>query len=377
VPEEISLDLIDDSPFNVRLEYHEEDLNELKVSMEALGQLAPVTVRKKQQERYELVFGHRRTKAARALGWTSIKADVRECSNEQMLEFSLVENAARRDLSDYEKGAVFLRMHQEYGKTYAEIGKLVGITKQGVYHYIRMTTLFRAATLSNDESIRYAMRKISERHARILLRIDDEIARANTLKLVVSDGLSVKDLERIVNRLRSWFSPFQIPLEENKAKGAKDKRLADVREIKKLVANDLSLFHREDHDEFVGKSYDHHYSVFGCFPPLRLYEDGEAIVHEKEWYTFAAPRFESKLRNVKIRFWGDVAVATVSANYCYKRNKDVSIQARGSIVLAKERERWKIVHVHYSPSEDWDEYNQNKMTSLQSELKSPRASIKR
>ena len=82
------------------------------------------------------------------------------------------------------------------------------------------------------------------------------------------------------------------------------------------------------------------------------------------------------MRDVKIRFWGDVAIATVSANYCYKRNKDVSIRARGSIVLAKEEEGWKIVHVHYSPSEDWDEYNQNKMTSLQDELKSPRTSYR-
>jgi ParB family transcriptional regulator, chromosome partitioning protein len=114
VLEDIPLHLIDDSAFNVRLEYEEEDISALKFSMGSIGLLAPVTVRKK-EERYELVFGHRRTRAARALGWTAIKAEVRECSNEQMLEFSLAENVARKDLSDYEKGTVFLRMHQEYG----------------------------------------------------------------------------------------------------------------------------------------------------------------------------------------------------------------------------------------------------------------------
>jgi ParB family chromosome partitioning protein len=368
VPEEISLDLIDDSTFNVRLEYHDEDIDALKVSMGSIGLLTPVTLRKK-QERYELVFGHRRTRAARALGWRTIPAQVRECSNEQMLEFSLSENVERKDLSDYEKGVVFLRMHQEFGKTYGQIGKHVGLTKQGVYHYIKMTTLFRAATIADDENVRSALRKISEHHARILIRIEDEKVRANTLKLVILDNLSAKDLERVVNRLRSWFSPYLISPEESTANS--NNRLNDIREIKKLVANDLSLFHRKDHDQFIGSAYDHHYSVFGCFPPLRLYEDNEALIHEREWYSFASPRFESKLHDVKIHFWGDVAIATVSANYCYKRNKGVSIRARGSIVLAKEKDRWKIIHVHYSPSEDWDEYNQNKMTSLQGELNSP------
>ncbi|MDA4129744.1 MAG: ParB/RepB/Spo0J family partition protein [Thaumarchaeota archaeon] len=370
--EEISLDLIDDSAFNVRMEYDQVDINALKASMRSIGLLTPVVVRKK-QERYELVFGHRRTRAARALGWGKIKAELRECSNEQMLEFSLAENAARKDLSDFEKGTVFARMHHEYGKTYTEIGKLVGLTKQGVYHYVRMTTLFTAAIVADDETVRSSMRKISQHHARILFRIEDEKVRANTLKLVVSAGLSVKDLERIVNRLRSWFSPFQIPQEENKGQSSHDRRLSDLREIKKLVANDLSLFYREDHDTFIEVAYDQRYSVFGCFPPLRLYENDDALVHEKEWYAFASSRFESKLRGLKVRFWGDVAVATVSANYYYKKNKQVSIQARGSIVLAKEKDQWKIVHVHYSPSEDWDKYNQNKMSSLQSELKSPSA----
>jgi hypothetical protein len=238
-----------------------------------------------------------------------------------------------------------------------------------------MTTLFRAATLVGDESIRSAMRKISEHHARILFRIEDEEVRANTLKLVISDGLSVKDLERIVNRFRSWFSPFTIAQEQG-APSQYDKTRSDLREIKKLVANDLSLFYPDDHDAFIGIAYDHHYSVFGCFPPLRLYEDDEALAHEKEWYSFAAPRFESKLRDVKVKFWGNVAVATVSADYSYKRNKQVTIKARGSIVLSRDADRWKIVHVHYSPSEDWDQYYQNKMSNLQSELKSPRPSFR-
>jgi ParB/RepB/Spo0J family partition protein len=348
--ENIPLEKIEDNPFNARLEYDREGIDSLENSLAKIGQISPIKVRKN-QTKYEIVFGHRRIRAARSLGWHSVKAEVCECSDVQMLEYSIVENCARRDLSDYEKGVSFLRVNTEFNKSYEEIGSLVGVTKQRVYHFIRMTNLFDRVALEKDPALKNALQKISERHARVLIQIEDEKTRASVLKLIVTEGLSVRDLERIVNRFRSWFLPAVDVQEGPEQMNPSLKSSVDIQEIETLVANDLGISPLNDSEAFVKMTYDSRYSSFTAFPPSRLYEGAEAIRHEKERFDLFASRPEPRLLDLRVRFWGSFAVATVFAENFHKRKKRIPDKVRGTVVLAKDNGKWKIIHLHYSSME--------------------------
>ena len=156
-------------------------------------------------DRYQIVFGQRRSKAGRLLGWNTISAEIKNLGDEEMIEISLAENLSREDLSDYEKALCFRRMKVEFGRTYGEIGSLVGLSESHVCNYVRMIELFDDDTLRKHPSLITELHKISEHHARILLRVSDMNDRIQMLKLVVSENLSVRDLDRMSQRFRSWF----------------------------------------------------------------------------------------------------------------------------------------------------------------------------
>jgi ParB family chromosome partitioning protein len=117
---EIDLGLLDDNPFNSRLNYDYREIELLAQSISEHGLLSPIKVRKK-ANRYQVVFGHRRVRAMKLLKLTTIPADLCELSDQQMCEMSFAENVSREDLSDYEKALHFEKMNREFGKTYEEI----------------------------------------------------------------------------------------------------------------------------------------------------------------------------------------------------------------------------------------------------------------
>ena len=170
--EEIPIDLLEDNPFNPRINYSQKEIADLAASMEQHGLLVPVKVREF-QGRVQLVFGHRRVRAAKLLKWTSIRAEKGSYSDEEMLNLSFAENESRNSLTDYEKGIYFRRMNQDFGKTYEEIGNTVGYSKAHVCNYIRMTQLFDQETISSDKQLSDALFEITEHHARVLAQIED------------------------------------------------------------------------------------------------------------------------------------------------------------------------------------------------------------
>ena len=103
-------------------------------SMKSNGQLVTIKVRPNPTDnnRYESVFGHRRFLAAKKLGWKTIRAEIVEATNEDVLMQSLVENFEREGISDYEKALIFSTLNTKFNKTYEEIGKNLGISKQHV-----------------------------------------------------------------------------------------------------------------------------------------------------------------------------------------------------------------------------------------------------
>jgi len=213
---EVHVDDLVTNRYNSRFNYVNSTVERLADSMELHGQLLPLRVRPtKTAGKYEVVFGHRRLLAAKKLGWKTVKAEVVDLSDEDALVDSLVENLERENLSDYEKAVIFERFNVEFGKTYEEIGKMVGLTKQAISNHVAMLKLFNAQYLVENPDLVPILHEITEHHARVLARAEDVNDRASLLRLTQKDKLSVRDLSNLVFHLRSWF--HSDPKKENES----------------------------------------------------------------------------------------------------------------------------------------------------------------
>ena len=138
---ELSLDLIDENPYQTRKTFDEAALNELAESIKSNGLAQPVVVRPGANGRYVLVLGERRCRASRLAGKTSVPAIVRELGNEQAAEMTIVENLQRQDLNCLEQAQAFARLSREFNLTQEQIGKCTGTSRESVANYMRLLKL--------------------------------------------------------------------------------------------------------------------------------------------------------------------------------------------------------------------------------------------
>src|SRR5579875_370456 len=359
--ENISLSSIDENPFNSRMSYRKDELRRLANSLQRNGLLSPVRLRRK-GDRYQLVFGHRRVRAAQLAGWKSIPAEVVSVSDQHMLEFSLAENLERNDLSDLERGFCFWRLNKEFGMTYEEIGILSNLSRAHVCNYIRMTQLFSESTLSSDPNLLELAHKISEHHARLILQIKDEESRVKVLRMVVSENLSVRDLQRIMQRLPGFFqkNTFISTSDTDSSEGTRQisdttqgARLRDREAIVNALLAEYNLPHERDFAGFANlHAFENGFSIYSSFPPLHRIEGSDALNKERNWFFKVAPHFEAKLKNVRIQFFGSVALATLYVDFQPKNyDKKSKMRVRGSVLFLNDQCSWKIVHEHWSKFE--------------------------
>jgi ParB family chromosome partitioning protein len=370
---DIELALIEENPFNSRISSDKEKLRRLANSMQRNGLLSPIRVRQ-HKEKYQLVFGHRRVKAARILGWKVINAEVVDLSDQQMLEYSLSENLERSDLSDLEKGLSFHRLNKEFGMTLEEIGKLDNLSRAHVCNYIRMTKLLKESTFSRNPELVDALHKISEHHARLILQIKDEETRVWAVKIVVSENLSVRDLQRMMQKLPSLFEKNRslsnsLKLLETKELFSDDsekERESDQNAIINVLLAEFDLPHERDFERFADlHAFRHGFSIYSSFPPLGRYESSGAFDKERDWFYEIAPYLEAKISNVRIQFFGKVSLATLYVDYNPRvSEKKYRMRGRGSVLFLKEQGSWKIIHEHWSKLEDDPEFELRKLNRV-------------
>jgi len=350
----IPIDLIRDNPYNSRKCYDESEIRSLADSILKVGLLNPIKVRQAASG-FELVHGHRRVRAARLLEWDSIQGTICSFSDEQLLLISLIENLERKDLSDYEKAIAFRRMHDEFGKTEEEIGGSVGLSKGAVSNYILMTRLFDEERLAADPSLMRALYSVSEHHSRYLSKIGNVDERAKMLKFVVSENLSVRDLQRMALRLKSWFLPEQN-LPAYRRGGRKDDHSGgaeDALEIRTLLLAEFALPKKGDFESFASfHAFDQGFSIYSDFPPFKRIIGSRAIEKERDWFDSIAPHLTARLRDLRIQFFADTALATLyvdqKGRVAGQRVKEI---LRGTVLFAKHPEGWRIVHEHWSALE--------------------------
>jgi ParB family transcriptional regulator, chromosome partitioning protein len=193
----IELNKIIENPYQTRLDFNAQSLHELAESIQANGVVQPVVVRPASEGRYVLILGERRCRASRMAGKTSVPAIVRQVSDEQAAEMTIVENLQRQDLNCLEQAEAFARMSRDFGLTQEEIGKRVGVSRESVSNYMRILKLPKVVHkyLGTGE--------LGFSEARVLLQLIDASLIPQIADQAIAEHLSVKQLEELVEQTNS------------------------------------------------------------------------------------------------------------------------------------------------------------------------------
>lgn len=189
---EIPVDAIVPNPKQPRQVFDEEALTELKVSIQEVGFLQPIVVRELGGDKYELVMGERRWRAAQAVGRDVIPAIVRDTRDDDMLRDALLENIHRANLNPLEEAAAYQQLLDEFGATHEELAKRIGRSRPQISNTIRLLNLPAAVQR------RVAAGVLSAGHARALLSLDDADEQDALAHRIVAEGLSVRATEELV-----------------------------------------------------------------------------------------------------------------------------------------------------------------------------------
>lgn len=189
---EIPVRSIVPNPKQPRQVFDEEALEELKISIREVGLLQPIVVRPLDGERYELIMGERRWRAAQAIGRETIPAIVRDTRDDAMLRDALLENIHRVNLNPLEEAAAYQQLLEEFGATHEELARRIGRSRPQISNTIRLLNL--PASVQR----RVAAGVLSAGHARALLSLDDPQAQEDLAHRIVAEGLSVRATEELV-----------------------------------------------------------------------------------------------------------------------------------------------------------------------------------
>jgi ParB family chromosome partitioning protein len=236
-PLEIPIDQIDPNPFQTRSQMNEEQLGELAASIKANGVVQPILVRRLGGGRFQLIAGERRWRGSKLAGKATIPAILRQVSDEQAMEITIVENLQRADLNPMEQARAFERLSREFHMTQEQMAVRTGKDRATVANFLRLLRL-PAGVQARVES-----GELNFGHARALLAFEhaEEIEKA--AQRVASLSLSVRQTESYVQGL--------LHPEKAKKKDAKPEKPVDpnVREEQERLQRALGLkVHIEDHN---------------------------------------------------------------------------------------------------------------------------------
>jgi ParB family chromosome partitioning protein len=231
-PLEIPLDLIDRNPFQTRTTFDEAKLNELAASVAASGVVQPIVVRlgakHAQDGRYTLITGERRLMASRKAGKVTIPAIVREVSNVQAMEMTIVENLQRADLNPMEQAHAYARLSRDFHMTQEQMAERTGKDRASISNFLRLLKLPDSVQKHVEAGA------LSFGHARALLALPTPEAITAAAQKVLALNLSVRGTEHYVSGL---LNP------ESKVKESKPAQASDpnVREAEEQLRRKLGL----------------------------------------------------------------------------------------------------------------------------------------
>ncbi|MEN6327113.1 MAG: nucleoid occlusion protein [Syntrophomonas sp.] len=190
----IALDKLLPNPYQPRRQFNQGDLQELAQSIEAYGIIQPIVVRKV-GEKYQIIAGERRFRACCLLGLQEIPAIIQEMEDEKVAAVSLIENLQRRELNYFEEASAYSALINVFGMTQEELARKIGRSQAAIANKLRLLKL--------PEQVRSLIltERITERHARALLKLNTVEMQIEVIQEVYEKELNVKDTEELVEKI--------------------------------------------------------------------------------------------------------------------------------------------------------------------------------
>ena len=195
--QEVPTALIQPNRYQPRREFDEGALNELAESIKSYGILQPLIVRKIESDRYELIAGERRLRASKIVGLEKVPVIIREYTDAQMSEISIIENVQRENLNVIEEAQAYDRLIREFGHTQEIVAAKIGRSRSHISNILRLLKL--------SPTVRALIAKglLTLGQARPLLAIENEMIQVQAAEMILSEGLSVRKVEAFVNELKN------------------------------------------------------------------------------------------------------------------------------------------------------------------------------
>lgn len=192
---EIEISKIEGNPWQPRTRFDEEKLSELAISIKELGIIQPLTLRKIDNDRYQIIAGERRFRAAKLAGLEKVPAYVRLAEDDIMLEMALVENIQREDLDPIEIAISYQRLMDECQLTQESMSERVGKKRSTIANYLRLLKLPAEIQLGLRE------KQISMGHARAIINVEDPALQLMIFEQTIKHDFSVRKVEEVVRKL--------------------------------------------------------------------------------------------------------------------------------------------------------------------------------
>lgn len=209
----IPVNMIEPNPFQPRMSFDQDSLQELAASIRTFGLIQPITVRKKSADRYQIISGERRFKACQIAGMDMVPAYIRDANDQGMLEMAIVENIQRENLDPIEVAMSYQRLIDECSLTQEQMADRVGKKRASVTNYLRLLKL--PAKVQHDLKVGL----LSVGHAKVLLGLDDVVLQEKLCDFVIKNSLSVRQLEDKIKELQTQ--------QQNEVKPKKEVNLPD------------------------------------------------------------------------------------------------------------------------------------------------------
>lgn len=209
----IPVNMIEPNPFQPRMSFDQDSLQELAASIRTFGLIQPITVRKKSADRYQIISGERRFKACQIAGMDMVPAYIRDANDQGMLEMAIVENIQRENLDPIEVAMSYQRLIDECSLTQEQMADRVGKKRASVTNYLRLLKL--PAKVQHDLKVGL----LSVGHAKVLLSLDDVVLQEKLCDFVIKNSLSVRQLEDKIKELQAQ--------QQNEVKPKKEVNLPD------------------------------------------------------------------------------------------------------------------------------------------------------
>ena len=204
----LPIDKIEPNPDQPRHEFDESALKELAVSIREIGVIVPITVREMDGEHYQIIAGERRWRAAKKAGLKKVPVIIRDLSEQEIMEISLIENIQREDLNPIEEALAYKKLLEEFNLKQDEVAEKVSKSRAAITNSLRLLKL--------DERVQQMLieEMITPGHARAILNIEDPEQQYEFAQKIFDEKMSVRDVEKEIKRMNSKKPAKEKPGEE-------------------------------------------------------------------------------------------------------------------------------------------------------------------